>query len=51
MKCIHLDPKVRGVYNNKIVKVDIDKCTACGLCQQKCPDNAIRVEKKPEKKK
>ncbi len=45
-KCIGLDPKVRGVYNNMIVKCDIDKCTSCGICQLKCPDTAIKVEKK-----
>jgi len=25
--------------------VDINKCIFCGLCQKKCPSNAIRVDK------
>lgn len=50
-KCISLDTKKRGVYNTPTVKVDIKKCTACGLCQQRCPECAIKVEKKDKKKK
>ncbi|MEA3357389.1 MAG: 4Fe-4S binding protein, partial [Patescibacteria group bacterium] len=26
LKAIGIDPKVRGVYKNKIVKCDVDKC-------------------------
>ena len=49
-KCIKLDPKFRGVHNNKIVKCDVDKCIACGICEMRCPDRAIRVTKKTTKK-
>lgn len=46
VKCIHIDDDNRGVYNNKIVKVDIDRCIACGKCELHCPDRAVKVEKK-----
>ena len=46
-----IDPKIRGVYNNKIVKVDPEKCTACQICERRCPDSAIRVKKKEASKK
>lgn len=25
--------------------IDYDKCQACGVCQQVCPDDAVRTEK------
>lgn len=45
-KCIGLDENVRGVYKNKIVKCDVDRCIACMKCETSCPDRAIRVVKK-----
>ncbi len=34
-----------GVYGTPSVKAD-DRCVACGICQNVCPDCAIRVDKK-----
>lgn len=45
-KCLKLDKEKSGVYNNPVAKVDIDKCIFCGQCELRCPDSAIRVEKK-----
>lgn len=28
------------------VEIDIDTCIACGICQKKCPTNAITVDRK-----
>jgi Na+-translocating ferredoxin:NAD+ oxidoreductase RNF subunit RnfB len=30
----------------KTYKIDVDKCTGCGLCAKKCPTNAIIGSKK-----
>jgi 2-oxoglutarate ferredoxin oxidoreductase subunit delta len=46
VKCIHIDEENRGIYNNKTVKIDVDKCIACGKCELHCPERAIRVQKK-----
>lgn len=40
------DKENTGVYNGPSVKVDMDKCIMCGLCDLRCPDSAIKVEKK-----
>ncbi len=45
VKALSWDPQNLGVYSTPSVKVDIKKCTACGLCELICPDSAIRVEK------
>ncbi|RQD73246.1 MAG: 4Fe-4S dicluster domain-containing protein [Candidatus Syntrophonatronum acetioxidans] len=35
-----------GIYGTPIVEpVDMDKCTACRLCENSCPDCAIFIEK------
>ncbi len=45
-KCIGLDENVRGVYNNPIVKCDVNRCIACMKCEHSCPDRAIKVVRK-----
>lgn len=40
------DKENTGVYNQPSIKVDMDKCIMCGLCDLRCPDSAITVEKK-----
>ncbi len=50
-KCIGIDDDNRGIYNNKTVKCNVDKCIACGLCETNCPDRAIKVENKNPVKK
>lgn len=45
VKCISWDNEVTGVYNGPTIKVDIDKCIHCGLCETCCPDSAIKVDK------
>ncbi len=34
-----------GVYGTPAVEVDIEGCIFCRICEQVCPDIAIRVEK------
>ncbi len=37
---------VLGMEMFKVKVIDIDKCTACGACELRCPDFAIFIEKK-----
>ncbi len=46
VKALSWDKENTGVYNGPSVKVDMDKCILCGLCDTRCPDSAIKVEKK-----
>lgn len=34
-----------GIYSSPAPTVDPKKCTLCQICEQVCPDTAIRVEK------
>ena len=27
----------------KIIKIDEDKCTGCGLCAEKCPKKVVKI--------
>ena len=40
------DNEKYNFLSKPIPKVDIKKCTGCGLCEQICPDAAIKVNKK-----
>jgi 2-oxoglutarate ferredoxin oxidoreductase subunit delta len=40
---------VLGVYGTPSVEAG-DKCIACGICQNVCPDCAIRIDKKKKEK-
>lgn len=42
---ISVDSGELGVYSTPSVKVDPQKCTLCQICEQICPDCAIRIEK------
>lgn len=44
VKCISWSEGL-GVYGTPRVKADMEKCILCGICQQVCPDTALRVEK------
>ena len=45
--CVKLCPtQVLGMEMFKVKVVDIDKCTACGACELRCPDYAIFIDKK-----
>lgn len=46
---ISWDDDRTGVYNGPTIKVDMNKCTLCGLCGMRCPDSAIKVERKDKK--
>jgi len=48
VKCINW-ADVLGVYGTPSVEAD-DGCIACGICQNVCPDCAIRVDKKKQDK-
>jgi len=36
--------------NDKVVMVDVDKCTQCGMCELRCPDYAIYLRRKKNEK-
>ncbi|MBQ7900614.1 MAG: 4Fe-4S binding protein [Clostridia bacterium] len=36
---------------NGAIKLDRKKCWGCGVCVSKCPGKALRVRKRPERKK
>ncbi|MDP3998850.1 MAG: 4Fe-4S binding protein [bacterium] len=42
---IAVDSDQLGVYSTPSVKADPQKCTLCKICEQICPDCALRVEK------
>lgn len=48
VKCIAWND-VLGVYGTPSVEAS-DKCIACGICQNVCPDCAIRIDKKKKEK-
>ncbi|ACB83624.1 4Fe-4S dicluster domain-containing protein [Natranaerobius thermophilus] len=38
-----------GVYGTPAVEIDAEGCIYCGICEQVCPDVAIKVEKEKKK--
>lgn len=36
---------VFSLQNKKPVIVDYDSCTLCGICEDLCPNNAIKIKK------
>ena len=45
--CVKLCPtQVLGMDMFLVNVVDVNKCTACNLCELRCPDFAIFVDKK-----
>jgi 2-oxoglutarate ferredoxin oxidoreductase subunit gamma len=36
---------ILGVYLQQIPEIDLDKCIGCQICQNICPDCAIKIEK------
>jgi len=44
-KCIKWAKGELGVYKTPTVACDIDKCIACRICEIRCPDAAIKIEK------
>jgi 2-oxoglutarate ferredoxin oxidoreductase subunit delta len=42
--------KVLDVKDGLAIVVDLEKCTACGLCELRCPDFAITVVPKDKTK-
>jgi 2-oxoglutarate ferredoxin oxidoreductase subunit delta len=49
--CVKLCPTQVLAMERFLVKVvDIDKCTVCMLCELRCPDFAIFVDKKATEK-
>ena len=45
--CVHFCPKAVLELDElgKIYVKDIDKCIACGQCELRCPDFAVKVTK------
>lgn len=44
-RAIEISKENLGVYSTASVKVDPQKCTLCKICEQICPDCALRVDK------
>jgi 2-oxoglutarate ferredoxin oxidoreductase subunit delta len=48
MICVEFCPEgVLAMENGKAKVVNLQACTACGLCELRCPDFAIVVDYKP----
>ncbi|TSC97010.1 MAG: 4Fe-4S ferredoxin iron-sulfur binding domain-containing protein, partial [Candidatus Berkelbacteria bacterium Licking1014_2] len=48
-KALHFSAKTNSIFAGQpATEVDIKKCLGCGLCQQVCPERAIRVIKRPK---
>ena len=46
--CVEFCPQhVLAMENGKAKVVHLEACTACGLCELRCPDFAITVDRKP----
>lgn len=45
-KAIVFSQKDVGVYNDPTVEIDLEKCNACKICENICPDYALKIEKK-----
>jgi len=43
-KCIKWSKEV-GYYKTPAVECEIEKCIACRICEIRCPDAAIKIEK------
>lgn len=46
---LSLKGRVKGFFHNyrQAFAVDADQCHGCGLCVQKCPEHAIRLQRNP----
>lgn len=42
-KALAFSQKDLGVYATPVVEVDAQKCTLCQICEQVCPDCALKV--------
>jgi len=46
VKCISWDEKNMGMLGEHAIKIDIEKCIGCEMCEQICPDAAIEIQNK-----
>ena len=47
--CAEFCPKsVLRIKDNKVEIAQADQCVACGMCEMRCPDYAIYLEKESE---
>jgi Pyruvate/2-oxoacid:ferredoxin oxidoreductase gamma subunit/NAD-dependent dihydropyrimidine dehydrogenase PreA subunit len=46
VKCIAWDPQELGQTGEPAIKIDPAKCLGCTMCEQICPDFAVKVERK-----
>jgi 2-oxoglutarate ferredoxin oxidoreductase subunit delta len=43
-KCLSWDDSTLGHFNQPTIKCDIKNCIQCKICENACPDMAIRVK-------
>jgi 2-oxoglutarate ferredoxin oxidoreductase subunit delta len=43
-KCLNWDETVLGHFGQPTISCDIKNCIQCKICEQNCPDSAIRVK-------
>ncbi|MEA3249065.1 MAG: 4Fe-4S binding protein [Patescibacteria group bacterium] len=46
VKCISWDEENLGMLGENAIKIDIEKCIGCEMCEQICPDAAIEIQNK-----
>ncbi len=46
VKCISWDEENLGMTGENAIKIDLDVCIGCQMCEQICPDAAIEIQNK-----
>lgn len=48
VNAISWDEEELGTTGEPAINIDMDKCIGCGMCEQICPDFAIKITNKPK---